>query len=472
MDAMDRPPRNNPTLRRFLFIGGAIAIVVAGRLLGWHRGSTPGSAGDTGETETAIPTPPAPVDVRLRRPPSPVAELGVLTDRPEAELATLLDRRSLGALLGPAQCGDEGACAAVRSALQDEHTTSLQVVPGEAWNLAGIDLGASAAGLAPRVRASVPKRERVVVVRVASAQSPRQIAIRTAFAAAAAIAEKADGLVYDQLLGRIETAHDFAAHAVTAALDAPTFRKDRVELLYEPKDAGVVRILTAGLSRWGGPDVEAVAVPAAAADRIADVVLAVAEAIANGAAAGPITLSRDDLARARGEPYPADPTLPEGTPNALALASVHPEGGDPNDFMARIEPAGGEGPLGYLELAELFFGSLAASPGEASLRASRERAQRALPAALAHWSATRSASSASTLLVRLPFDIAGECDAGDGAGCGVESMWVDVSGYDAHAIKGKLVDDPLGATQYHRGDEISRPQTDVEEIEARDRRTP
>ena len=141
---------------------------------------------------------------------------------------------------------------------------------------------------------------------------------------------------------------------------------------------------------------------------------------------------------------------------------MHPEGGDPNDFMARIEPAGGEGPLAVLDLAERFFGpSLAASPGEASLRASREKAQRALPAALAHWSATRPGGS---LLVRLPFPMAGDCDAGAPTpGAGTESMWVDVTSYDARTIKGKLVDDPLGATQFNRGDAITRPRSEVED---------
>ena len=444
-------------------------MVVAGRWFGWRTTATSGSAGEESSSTPEVARPsPSPV-VRLRRPPSAVAELGVLTDRSEAELATLLERESLAARLTAAACGDEGACAAVGSALRDEHTTSLQVVTADAWNLAGIDLDASAASLTPRARAGVTKRARVVVVRVAAAPSPRQIAIRTAFAAAGVIAERADGLVYDQLLGRIESAHDFAAHAVTTPLDATSFRKDRIELLYEPKETGIVRILTAGLSRWGGPDVEAIAVPEAAADRIADVVLGVAEAIANGATAGPLALSRDDLARARGEPYPPDSILPDaGAPRTIDLASVHPEGGDPNDFMARIEPAGGDGPLGYLDLSELFFGpSLAASPGEASLRASRDKAQRALPAALARWSSTRPATS---LLARLPFPIAGDCDAGPDAGCGTESMWIDVTGYDARTIRGKLLDDPLGATQFSRGDEIARPRTDVEEIEARDRR--
>jgi hypothetical protein len=470
MHDMDRSPKTNRSLRRVLFIGGAIALVVAGRWLHW--GKSPAEAPTAHPDETDIShLADAAVEVRLRRPPSAVAELGVLTDRPEAELDALVqDRAALSAAMTPAQCGDESACAAIRAALQEEHTTSLQVVPAESWNLATVDLDAAAASLPARLRSTVGKRARIVVVRAAAAQSPRAIALRTAFATAAAVAEKTDGLVYDQLLGRIESAHDFEARAVTAPLDASAFRKDRIELLYEPKENGIVRMLTSGLSRWGAPDVEAAAVPAAAVDRVADIVLGVAEAIAGGATTGPVTLSRDDLARARGEPYPADPSLPPVRPIAVALASVHPEGGDPNDFMARIEPSGGEGPLAYLDLSESFFGSeLAAAPGQASLRASREKAQRALPGALAHWSASQ---QSETLLARLPFPIAGDCDAGPDGGCGTESMWIEVTGYDARTIHGKLVDDPLGATQFQRGDAITRPRRDVEEIETRDRRDP
>jgi|CZKU01.1.fsa_nt_gi hypothetical protein len=396
-----------------------------------------------------------------------MAELGVLTDLPESDLTALLDRAALASLVGPGLCGDEAACAAVRAALEDEHTTTLSVVPASAWNLAAVDLDASAGGLAalsPRERAGIVQRARVVVVHVDTAPSPHQIAVRASFAAAAAIATKIDGVVYDQLLDRIETAQAFAARAVTAPLAASAFRKDRIEVLYEPRSEGIVRILTAGLARWGGPDVEAQAVPLAAADRIADVLLGVAEAIANGANAGPVMLSRADLARARGEAYADDPSLPDGGPMAVELLSVHPEAGDPNDFLARIAPPTGTGPLAFLDLSERFFGSeLAAAPGEASLRAGREKAQRELPAALARWAATR-ATGGSTLLLRLPFDIAGEG--------GTESMWIDVTRYDARSVTGKLLDDPLGATQFTRGDEITRPRADVEAIDARDRRRP
>ena len=327
----------------------------------------------------------------------------MLTDLPEASLSAVIDRAAVAALVTPAQCGDEDACAAVRAAILDEHTTTLSVLPGSSWNLETVDLDASAAGLSARERSSVAKRAHVVVVRGATAPSPRQLAVRASFAAAAAIAAKIDGLVYDQLLDRIETARAFAAHAVTAPLEASAFRKDRIAMLYEPRSQGIVRILTAGLARWGGPDVEAQAVPTAAAERVADIVLGVAEAIANGANTGPVTLSRDDLARARSEPYAPDPSLPDAGALAVELLSVHPEGGDPNDFMARIAPPAGTGPLSFLDLAERFFrararggarrGHAPCGPRQGTTRVAwRARAL----------DATR-ANSSSTLLVRLPF---------------------------------------------------------------------
>ncbi len=350
----------------------------------------------------------------------------------------------------------------MRAAIRDEHTTTLQVVPASNWNIADTDLDASAPTLSEALRASIKKRTRIVVVHVATATSSRPIAVRTATAATAAISETLGGLVVDQLLGRIESTGDFAAHAVTGPLAGSTFRKDRIEVLYEPKGPGVVRILTAGLSRWGAPDVEAAAVPTASSGRIADLVLGVAEALANGSTAGPVTLSLDDLARVRGAPYPADPEAPATTPVAIDVVSVHPEGGDPNDFIARIDPPGGTGPVGYLELAERFFGPLSAAPDEAALRASRERTQRALPAALARWSAARSRGAESTLLLQLPFDIEGEG--------GVESMWIEMTRYDARTVTGGLVDDPLGATRFNRGDEITKPRGDVEDLELREGR--
>jgi hypothetical protein len=201
-----------------------------------------------------------------------------------------------------------------------------------------------------------------------------------------------------------------------------------------------------------------VAVPTAATPRMAEVVLAVAQAIADGATTQPLVLSRDDVARARGQAYPADAGLPAVKPVEVDVVTAHPENGDPNDFMARIVPSGGEGPIGYVDLAERFFGPiLAASPGEDVLAERRGKAQGKLAGAVSTWNAQR--ESGARLLVLLPFPIPGDA--------GTESMWLDVTKADAKTVTGKVMDEPLGATDVKRGDEVTRPRTQVEDVELR-----
>ncbi len=451
--------------RRLVYIGIATALLAGGALLDLRSrrpsapSELPAASGSTSSAEA--PPPPPPLSGRLRSPPSALAELGVLTDRPESALSEWVDREAVARLVQAGQCGEKEACDAVRAALRDEQTTRLQIAARSDWDVDRIDLDAATAGLAPVARKGLAGRTRIVSIHVATATSTfegRHLAVRAAFAAAAAIAAKIDGLVYDPVLGRIESAADFAAHAVTEQNGGSSFRRDRVQLLYQPRGEGIVRILTAGLSRWGAPDVEAAAVPTAASQRVAEIVLGVAEAIAKGVASGPVTLSRADIEHARGAPYPQSAGLPADHAVAIDLAAAHPESGDPNDFIARIVPPAGEGPMGYLELSEAFFGpGLAASPGEDAVRARAAQAQRSLAQALTRWALAR--ASGAKLRVQLPFVIPGDA--------GVESMWVDVTDYSDRSITGKLLDEPLAATDVARGDSITRPRADVEDIQER-----
>jgi hypothetical protein len=423
---------------------------------GVSTASTPMSAESSLAAALASATAPQPLPVR--RPAASVVELGVLTDRPEDALQTGIERTSLAARVTPDLCGDPAACDAVRATLRDESRTTLQVLDASTWSLEGADLDASAGALSPAEKASVKKLPRVVVVHVTAPTGQDQRALRAAFAATAVVAREVHGVVWDQLLARFEDARVFASHAVTAPLGASAFRRDRIELLYEPKAEGMVRVLTSGLSRWGQPDVEAAAVPTAVSARVSEVVLAAAEAIANGAATQPLVLTLDDLARARGQPYALDAGLPPSAPVEVDVVGVHPENGDPNDFMARLVPPAGEGPIGYVDLAERFFGPvLAASPGEDVLRTRRVTAQAKLAASLARWEAQK--ATGAKLLVLLPFPIPGDA--------GLESMWLEVSKVDAHTVTGKLTDDPLGATDVKRGDEVTRPRSQVEDLELR-----
>lgn len=448
--------------RTLVYIGIAVALLVAGRLLSSSNDSTPPTEFPSPEPPAPPPSfsaKPSPPPEPLKHPPSSMMEVGVLSDRTREALEALLDRDALAAAIPARLCGDEAPCEAVRTALRDERATTLQIVDSSAWSIERMDVDAVARNLTTHERAVVKTLPRVVVVHVNTVTSPRQLALRTATAVAALVADKIGGLVWDQLLNRVENAHDFAAHAVTTPFDAPTFRRDRIELLYEPKGEGVVRLLTSGLSRWGIADIEAATVPTAATERVSDIVLGVAAALADGVtASGPVTLTRDDLGRARGKDYAADAGFPAPVSIDVDVISVHPETGDPNDFMARIEPAAGESPIAYVDLAERFFGPLlAASPAADVLDERRDRAQARLASALAKWTVGR--TTGTRLLVLVPFGIPGDA--------GTESMWIDVTRADGRTITGKVLDDPLGATDVHKGDEVTRPRTDVEDMDLR-----
>ncbi len=359
----------------------------------------------------------------------------------------------------------------MRATLRDAQATALQVVDASSWDLANADLDASARGFSPAERARIAKKARVVVVHVATAPSPRALAVRSAYAAATALAEATRGLVWDQLLDRIESPRDFARHAVTEPLEASAFRSDRVALQEEPaRDAdgsaagagdgrsARVRVLTAGLSRWGAPDVEWRDVPSVAVAPVGRIVLLVARAVADGAGESPVAFSVEDVARLRAEGgAAADAPAPEQAVT-VDLAPAAPENGDPNDFFARVEPPGGEGPVATIDLVERFFGPfLATAPDPSAVREQARAAQASLGAALGKWGAAR--SRGAKLLVRLPFPIPGDA--------GVESMWIDVTGDDGTSVTGTLVDEPLGATDVARGDTVTRPRGEVEAVELR-----
>jgi hypothetical protein len=444
---------------------GLLLVLLLVRAPGSTKGdrvsaAVPSAVRSGSSTASAVDPPDAPSHARLsvRRPPASVAELGVLTDRTEESLASVIDRASLAQHVTADLCGDPASCDAVRGTLNDGSQTTVQVLDASTWSLDQADVDGGARGLSAAERARVRKLSRVVIVHVTTPTGPGALALRAAIAATAVVAREVSGVVWDQLLARFESGRVFASHAVTDPLGSSAFRRDRVEVLYEPKGAGLVRVLTAGLSRWGAPDVEAAAVPEPVSARMAEVLLAVAEALADGVTTQPLMLSRSDLARARGEAYAPDVDLPAAIPVEVGVATTHPENGDPNDFMAHVVPPAGGGPMGYLDLAERFFGPvLATSPGEEVLRTRRERAQAALEAALERWQARK--ESGARVMVLLPFPIPGDA--------GVESMWLEVTKADGRTVTGRLIDDPLGATDMKRGDEVTRPRAQVEDLELR-----
>ncbi len=404
----------------------AIACVAAAWLrveLG-HRDETPAPVGPTdggvAQADDGAPEPP------LARPAAELVEIGVLGP------AGLPDRERLAARVTPESCGDATACSAVRAAILDPRATEVAAGDASAW-MARIDAGAIEAGAAVPLGGGGPRA--LIVVRVQVAPSERHLALRTAFAAAWALASDTGGLVVDPLLGRVEDATAFAAHATTEALGASLVRPDRLAVREEARGDGVVRLRTAGLSRWGAPDLEIVALPEGAREAGIRLLLQVAAEIVPGGA---------DAA-------------------AATVVPVAPSSGDAGDLLARIEPPGGEGPIATLELVERLYGPTeVVARDDASLQARGARAQRDLARALDYAAAPAAAregaggdAAPGEVWVRLPFAIPGG---------GAESLWVRVTRHDAETVSGTLDDDPLAATDLTRGAAVTRRRAEVEAV--------
>ena len=115
-----------------------------------------------------------------------------------------------------------------------------------------------------------------------------------------------------------------------------------------------------------------------------------------------------------------------------------------------------------MDLAERFFGPLlAAAPGGDVLR--RDAPRRAGQARDARSrDGTQTKSVGAKLLVLVPFAIPGDA--------GTESMWLEVTRYDARSVTGTVKDDPLAATEVTRGESVTKARLQVEDVELREAR--
>jgi hypothetical protein len=263
-------------------------------------------------------------------------------------------------------------------------------------------------------RAALDKVVTVVIVNDASA--------------AASLATRARGFVYDEVLHRIETARAFATHG--PRWDA--WRADRVVVVSDPQPDGTARVVTLGMRRFGAPDLAIEGATGDLAAPLGAVLLRVASLVAGGATEAPLAIApgaRVDL-----------------------IAPEHPHEGDPDNVVLRVVPIGST----YEELAERVSragegaDAVVAFRGDGGALATvAERARAALPGAIARWSRERDAGA--SLLVKLPFGDAGS----------VEWMWVEVDRADATRVEGALASTPVRVAGLHAGSRIDASRTNV-----------
>lgn len=445
-----------------LAIGAAITLAIVFAL---DRSSAPREPAPVATTSaSAAPSDDPPIlhgPAPFKRPAMAVAELAVITDRPKAELDAAVDPKAAVALLKSQHCGDATTCEKVKAFLLEAGHLRLDVLPAKAWNVPPeTHMPRVGPTLSEAERAKVLKAQWVVRVLVSGPPLPGQMPIRGGFGLAVALAEKTQGTVHDQVTDRLEKPADFAKRAVTSPLDQPAFRKDRIDYQYTTRQTGSMRLITAGMIRYGAPDLEVFGATREVAQRLTDVLGALGAAMAAGAKTSPIKITLGDIESARGAKFEDSAAMPPPIPIDIDLEDIPPETGDPNDVMVRVIPPDGPSPEGYEDLSASFFGAAGDAPSpEEELRATRTKAQMRLADALARW---RKMKPGASLFVEIPFptDASGATDPMSNPDA-FDFLSIEVTAFDATTVTGTVYEDPGGALGVKKGDSVTRKQTEV-----------
>jgi uncharacterized protein YegJ (DUF2314 family) len=393
---------------------------------------------------------PARTTAALERLPEATCELAVLTDRPEAEIAQIANTAAVARLLEIRHCG--ASCDAVKRVLDGHERFEIEVMKAEDYILPPKDSFATIApGLTPAERASISLRPSAIVVRARGASTVDQLPARAAFAVTAALAEALSGLVYDEVVRRIETSALFAEHVITAPLGQNVFLPKHIAIQLYRQDDGTARLLTLGMLRFGSPDFTLRGAPMELGSSLASVVNVVASQAAAGKTDLPVVVTLAELARIGGHSAAELSRSPESARSvALDTADAERTEGDPDNEMLELIPEGGATREAWTSAAAALFGEtpkVVFTGVDKELDGIAARARRELPAARRRFEAGEGA-----LYVKGPFAIPAESRA-DG-GPAEEWMWIEVTSCDAKSCAGLLSNTPGYVTNLASGSEV------------------
>lgn len=384
----------------------------------------------------------------IARPQEALAAFAVLTKAGPAQIAAAVGRDALARAITKETCGDEAACRAVRATVANTHAMTLEVRSVADWGMPkGAALESMTAALTADERAALPALTTVVIVTARSPVTRDAIAARAGFSVASTLAGSLDGLVYDEVLHRIEGAKTFAGHAISSPLGGSVWRDDRVTVQLYEQDDGTARLLTLGMRRFGAPDLDVEGASMNSGHAMGTLVDRVAERLVRGAKLAPIALTD-------GDDDAGD------TPKGDLVEAPHHEG-DPDNIVLRFVPLGAHDPAAYDALVARVFGhvdGVVAAPDSPALAAIATRARAAFPGVADAFA--REHASGATLLVKLPFHVTSLDGSVTDAGP-LEWMWVSVSSVDDAGIEGTLANTPVYVADLRSGSPVKAPRDQI-----------
>jgi uncharacterized protein YegJ (DUF2314 family) len=387
----------------------------------------------------------------LERLAEATAELAVLTDRPEVEVAAVASAEAIAKRLDTRHCG--ATCDALRTVMADHDHFEVEMMKSEDYILPPKDsYETMAPGLTPAERASIPGRASVVVIRTRGSSTIDQLPARLAFAATSAVAEALSGLVYDEVVRRIETPEQLAQRVITVPLGQNVFTPRHISVQLYRQEDGTARLLTLGMVRFGSPDFTMRGSSMEAGPSLANVMNAAASWAASARTELPVVVTLADVARVSGHP-PEDLARDPKAARPVRLDALDTERteGDPENEMLELVPHGGATRAAWDGVVTELFGELPKvvfAAFDKELDAIAVRARKDLPAAVKRFEAGE-----GTLYVKGPFPIP-EASRIDGGGKD-EWMWIEVSSCNPKGCSGVLSNTPGYATNLAAGKSVS-----------------
>ena len=458
-DPPQRYSRKSPAQRRdFDKVGlGALALLVVG--LGFVVYLALPKDGDTRTTPdggpwSALADGGEPVVAKsagaLERLGEASVELAVLAGKPEVDVAKLATAEAITKLLDVRHCG--GACDAVKKLMLDHEHFEVEVLKSEDYILPPKDSYATIApALTPSERASIGERATTVVIRAHGTATIDQVPARAAFAATAAVAEALSGLVYDEVVRRIETSAQFAQHVVTVPLGKNVFSPRQISVQLYRQEDGTARLLTLGMVRFGSPDFTMRGAPMELGPSLANVINVVASSAAAAHTELPLVRLAEVARVAARTPEELAKDPKASSPVHLDTVDSERVEGDPENEMLELVPRGGASREGWTSAMTELFGEtpriVFAGPDK-ELDAIAGRARRELPAAV-----KRFEGGDGALYVKGPFAIPAEARLDGGASD--EWMWVQVTSCEAKKCDGLLSNTPGYATNLAAGKPVT-----------------
>ncbi len=376
-------------------------------------------------------------------------ELAVLTDKPEIDVAKLAHAETVAKLLDSRHCG--GTCDALRKFIVDHDHFEIEVMKSEDYILPPKDSYETiGAGLTTAERASIAQRGATVVIRTRGSSTIDQLPARACFAATAAVAESLGGLVYDEVVRRIESTSQITQKVITVPLGQNAFSPRHISVQLYRQDDGAARLLTLGMVRFGSPDFTMRGASMELGPSLANVMNAVASDAAAGKTELPIVVTLADVARvAEHTPGGLAKDPKAARPVSLDTTDAERIEGDPENEMLELVPPqlAGSAREAWASVVTELFGETPRTvfaTFDKELEAIAARARKDFPVVV-----KRFESKEGALFVKGPFPIPDESRIDGGAAD--EWMWVEVSSCDARGCSGALSNTPGYATNLAAG---------------------